>query len=328
MFTYKYNLGEIVYEIWTEKYRPQNFEDVVGQDNITERIAAFVDSKQIPHLLFAGPAGCGKSTIALIIAKKLFGKNWKQNFLESNASDERGINVIRSKVKDFARTKAIGDVPYKIIFLDEADALTADAQNALRRTMESYSNSCRFFLSCNYSSKIIEPLQSRCCVFRFKLISDDDIKKRLAYIIEQEKVDIDDAAINAICNLAEGDIRKAINLLQTASINTKKVTESSVYDVASIAEPKEIKEMLSLAINGKFLEAKKLLTDMLLKHGISGRDIIKQISEQVYALDISENIKVNIIEKVGEFEHRINQGGNEQIQLESMLAHISIMRSG
>jgi len=198
-----------MYEIWTEKYRPQEFNDVVGQDNITERINAFVDSKQIPHLLFAGPAGCGKSTIALIIAKKLFGKHWKQNFLESNASDERGINVIRSKVKDFARTKAIGNVPYKIIFLDEADALTADAQNALRRTMESYSNSCRFFLSCNYSSRIIEPLQSRCCVFRFKLVPDEDIKKRLAYIIEQEKVDIEDGAINAICKLSEGDIRKS-----------------------------------------------------------------------------------------------------------------------
>ncbi len=127
-----------MYEIWTEKYRPQTFEEVVGQDNITERISAFVDSKQIPHLLFAGPAGCGKSTISLIIAKKLFGKHWKQNFLESNASDERGIAIIRTKVKDFARTKSIGNIPYKIIFLDEADALTPEAQQALRRTMENY----------------------------------------------------------------------------------------------------------------------------------------------------------------------------------------------
>ncbi len=315
-----------MYEIWTEKYRPQDFEEVVGQDNIVERISAFVDSKQIPHLLFAGPAGCGKSTISLIIAKKLFGQQWKQNFLESNASDERGINIIRSKVKDFARTKAIGKVPYKIIFLDEADALTADAQNALRRTMESYSNSCRFFLSCNYSSKIIEPLQSRCCVFRFKTIPDDDIKKRLKAIIKQEKIDVDSKAIAAICNLSEGDIRKAINLLQTASINTKKVTEKSVYDVASIAEPKEIRNMMDLAIKGKFLQARKSLNDMLLKHGISGQDIIKQISAQIYDLDVSEKAKIQLIEKVGDFEHRINQGGNEQIQLESLLAQFSALK--
>jgi len=315
-----------MYEIWTEKYRPVEFEDVVGQDNIVERIQAFVDSKQIPHLLFAGPAGCGKSTISLIIAKKLFGKNWKQNFLESNASDERGINVIRSKVKDFARTKAMGVVPYKIIFLDEADALTADAQNALRRTMESYSNSCRFFLSCNYSSKIIEPLQSRCCVFRFTHIPEEEIKKRLAQIIEKEKVDIEPKAVDAICKLCEGDIRKAINLLQTASINTKKVTEKSVYDTSSIAEPKEIIKMMELSIEGKFLDARKILNDMLLKQGISGQDIIKQFSAQIYDLDINEKQKMQLVEKIGEFEHRINQGGNEQIQLESLLAHFSIIK--
>ncbi len=326
MFTYKYGIGEIMYEIWTEKYRPQNFEDVVGQDNITERIEAFADSKQIPHLLFAGPAGCGKSTISLIIAKKLFGKNWKQNFLESNASDERGISIIRSKIKDFARTKAIGNIPYKIIFLDEADALTADAQNALRRTMESYSNSCRFFLSCNYSSRIIEPLQSRCCVFRFKSVADEDIKKRLKYIIGEEKIDVDEGALEAICKLSEGDVRKSINLLQTASINVKSVTESSVYAVASIAEPKEIINMMNLAVGGNFIDAKKLLNDMLLKHGISGQDIIKQISIQIYNMKITEQNKMKLVEKIGNYEHRISQGGNEQIQLESMLAHFSLIK--
>ena len=144
--------------LWTERYRPEEFVDVVGQDHIVERIDAFVKSKQIPHLLFAGPAGCGKSTTALIIAKQLYGKNWKANFMEMNASDERGISIVRTKIKDFARIKPIGKVPFKVIFLDEADALTPDAQNALRRTMENYSNSCRFFMSCNFSSKIIEPI--------------------------------------------------------------------------------------------------------------------------------------------------------------------------
>ena len=157
-------------DIWTERYRPSTFEEVVGQQEIVKRVRSLVQSINIPHLLFAGPAGTGKSTLALIIVHELFGDTWKQNYLELNASDERGIDVVRQKVKDFARTKSLGNVPFKVIFLDEADALTREAQQALRRTMENYTNTCRFILSCNYSSQIIDPIQSRCVVFRFKLL--------------------------------------------------------------------------------------------------------------------------------------------------------------
>src|SRR3989338_4068626 len=143
--------------IWTEKYRPQKFSEIVGQKEIVSRISSFVEQKNMPHLLFAGPAGVGKSTLALVVAKTMFADRWKSNFLELNASDERGIDVVRIKVKDFARTKALGEDPFKIIFLDECDALTKEAQQALRRTMENYTKTCRFVLSCNYSSKIIEP---------------------------------------------------------------------------------------------------------------------------------------------------------------------------
>ena len=164
--------------IWTEKYRPRVFSDLVGQDDIVKRVSSLVGSFNIPHLLFAGPAGTGKSTMALIIVKELYGTKWTENYLELNASDERGINVVREKVKTFARTKALGNVPFKVIFLDEADALTPEAQQALRRTMENYSATCRFILSCNYSSKIIDPIQSRCAIFRFKLLEKKDIEKR------------------------------------------------------------------------------------------------------------------------------------------------------
>ena len=156
--------------IWTEKYRPNYFSNLVGQDEIVKRIQALTNSLNIPHLLFAGPPGTGKSTLALIIVKELYGNNWRENYLELNASDERGIQIVREKVKNFARTKSLGNVPFKIIFLDEADALTPEAQQALRRTMENYSSTCRFVLSCNYSSKIIDPIQSRCALFRFKLL--------------------------------------------------------------------------------------------------------------------------------------------------------------
>jgi len=149
-------------KVWTEKYRPQTFEDVKGQDDVISRLRAFTKGDSMPHLLFSGPAGVGKTTCALVIAKTMYGEHWRDNVLELNASDERGIDVVRTKVKDFARTMAIKDVPFKIIYLDEADHLTKEAQAALRRTMEDYSSGTRFILSCNYASKIISPIQSRC----------------------------------------------------------------------------------------------------------------------------------------------------------------------
>src|SRR3970040_1955365 len=177
-------------DIWTERYRPSKFEEVVGQHEIIKRIKSLVQAMNIPHLLFAGPAGTGKSTLALIVVKDLFKENWRENYLELNASDERGINVVREKVKNFARTKSIGNVPFKIIFLDEADALTPEAQQALRRTMENFSATCRFVLSCNYSSKIIDPIQSRCAIFRFKLMEKKDIEKIIRKIETYEKLQI------------------------------------------------------------------------------------------------------------------------------------------
>ncbi len=165
----------MVSEIWTEKYRPSRFDELVGQEHILKGVSALTNSMNIPHLLFAGPAGTGKSTLALIVVKELFGNTWRDNFLELNASDERGINIVREKVKNFARTKSLGNVPFKVIFLDEADALTPEAQQALRRTMENYASTCRFVMSCNYSSKIIDPIQSRCAVFRFKLLEKKDV---------------------------------------------------------------------------------------------------------------------------------------------------------
>ena len=173
--------------MWTEKYRPQDFSDIKGQAQIVEKVKAFVDQKNMPHLLFAGLAGTGKTSLALVIAKKLFGPGYRTNLLELNASDERGIDIIRNKVKDFARTRAIGDVPFKIIYLDESDALTKEAQQALRRTMENYTQTTRFILSCNYSSKIIDPIQSRCAVFRFRPLEKDDVKNIIEKIAKEEK---------------------------------------------------------------------------------------------------------------------------------------------
>jgi replication factor C small subunit len=314
-------------EIWTEKYRPSDFSEVVGQREIVKRIEAMVKSKNLPHLLFAGPAGTGKTTIALIIAKKLYGERWRENMLETNASDERGIDVIRHKIKDFARTKAIGDVPFKLILLDEADALTREAQQALRRTMENFAGTCRFILDCNYSSKIIEPIQSRCAVFRFKPLNREEIATYIERIAKKEKLEIEKGAIDAIYEISEGDARKAVNLLQSCASLGKKIKRENVYEVASFANPEEIKEILMLSLKGEFEKAKQKMIDTMLKHGLSGLDVIKEIEKYVWSLNIPDEIKVELVNKIGEYEFRIVEGSDEFLQIEALLAQIFLIGS-
>ena len=314
-----------MHSLWTEKYRPKEFEDVVGQEHIVASIKNFVEAKQVPHLLFAGPAGCGKSTLALIIARKLFGEFWRQNFLELNASDERGIAVVRIKIKDFARTRSV-NAPFKIIFLDEADALTSEAQNALRRTMETYSEGCRFIMGCNYSSKIIEPIQSRCAVFRFKSISPNEIVRRLKIISEKENLSADEAALESLAKISSGDIRRAINLLQAcASLSGGKISEEAVYKVALEVQPKEVLKMIRDAAAGNFLSARQQL-QKILSDGTDGSDLVKEVGRQILNGEFSEQQKAKLIERVGEFEWRIAQGGDPQVQLEAMLAQMAISK--
>ena len=310
----------MVSKIWTEKYRPKKFNEVQGQEEILKRIEALTNSLNIPHLLFAGPPGTGKSTVALIIVKELFEKNWGDNYLELNASDERGINVVREKVKNFARTKSIGNVPFKVIFLDEADALTPEAQQALRRTMENYSTTCRFVLSCNYSSKIIDPIQSRCAIFRFKLLEKKDIEKVLKKISDEENLTIDPDALEIIYEGSEGDCRRAINILQSTASISPSITGELVSTIISNAKPKDIKIVLDYAISGDFKQAREKLLDIMLKESIAGQDVIKAIQKEIWNLPVEPEIKVRLTEKTGEAEFRIVEGSDPFIQLEALLA--------
>ncbi|MEK6912615.1 MAG: replication factor C small subunit [Nanoarchaeota archaeon] len=307
-------------EIWTEKYRPDKFEDIVGQEDIIKKVKALVGSLNIPHLLFTGPAGTGKSTLALIIVKELFGESWKDNYLELNASDERGINIVREKVKNFARTKSFGNVPFKIIFLDEADALTPEAQQALRRTMENYSQTCRFILSCNYSSKIIDPIQSRCAMFRFKLLEKKDIEKIIRKIETAEKLQIKPESIEMIYEGSEGDCRRCINILQSTASVSPLINPDLVATIISSAKPKDILVVLDYAISGDFQKAREKLLDVMLKESISGQDVIKAIQKEIWNLPVEPELKVKLTEKTGETEFRIVEGSDPFIQLQSLLA--------
>jgi len=306
--------------IWTEKYRPHIFGELLGQDEIVKRVENLTKSLNIPHLLFAGPAGTGKSSLALIIVKNLFGESWKENYLELNASDTRGIDVVRQEVKNFARTKSLGSVPFKVIFLDEADALTREAQQALRRTMENYTNTCRFILSCNYSSKIIDPIQSRCAIFRFRLLERKDIFKKIKEIAEKEKLAIDEQAMISLYEASEGDCRRMINLLQSTASISPNITQELVNTIVSSAKPADIKIALEYALTGDFLKSREKLLDIMLRESISGQDVIKAVQKEIWNLPIENALKVKLTEKTGEIEFRLVEGSDEFIQLESLLA--------
>lgn len=312
-------------DLWVEKHRPQALAAVVGQEHAVSRLQAWVKAGSIPNLLFAGPAGTGKTTCALALAKELFGAHWRENFRETNASDERGIDVVRNQIKDFARTKPLNS-HFKIQFLDEADALTPEAQQALRRTMEQYASTTRFILSCNYSSKLIEPIQSRCAVFRFRALAAEELLPALERIAKAEKLKADTPALRAIADLAEGDLRRAINLLQ-ATAATGAVSSDAVYETAARAKPQEVKRMLEAAVAGDFPIARKALHQLLFLQGLAGQDLLRDIHRTLFDLDLPEPSKLRLLALVGEAEFRLTQGGSDDLQLEALLAQLAALRS-
>lgn len=314
-------------EIWVEKYRPMKLDDVFGQEETVERLKSYVRSRNLPHLLFTGPPGVGKTASAVSIARELFGEFWGENFTELNASDERGIDIVRNKIKTFAKTAPIGGASFKIIFLDEADALTNDAQSALRRTMEKYSGNCRFILSCNYSSKIIEPIQSRCAIYRFRSLTDDAIAKRVKFIADTEGLTITEDGLKALVYVAGGDMRKAVNSLQAAAFIQKDIDEETVYKITATARPEDVLDLIQTALAGEFKNAREKLNALVFEQGLSADDVMNQIYRALFKIDdLSDSEMIQLIDAVGEIDFRITEGANEKIQLEALIAHFALLR--
>lgn len=306
--------------IWIERYRPTRLADIVGQDEITERLISYVKGRSLPHLLFTGSAGIGKTTAAVALAREFFGDAWHINFREMNASDERGIDVVRNQIKQFARTSPLEGAEFKILFLDEADALTTDAQAALRRTMETYARGCRFILSCNYSSKIIDPIQSRCAIYRFRPLTPDAISKEIRRIAGLEGITITPLAIEAIVYIAQGDMRKAINALQGASIVSKSIDQEMVYAITSSARPDEIEELLGRVIEGDFEGAESVLLALMHTRGIAPAELLGQIYRALSGYTLDRELKVTLIGHLGETDFRLSEGASPDLQMEALLA--------
>ncbi len=306
--------------MWVEKYRPSKLSEIVNQTEIIGSLEALIkDPTDMPHLMFSGSAGVGKTTTALCIARQILGEYSKDYTLELNASDERGIGMVREKVKKFSRYAGMVDIPFKIIILDEADEMTSDAQTALRRIIEDTAKYCRFILIANNISKIIDPIQSRCATFKFTSIPEEDMINHLESIAKKEKVKTDKKGLKAIYDYSEGDLRHAINLMQaTASIG--EISEENVRSSAGLTKTSDVDDVLKMALSGKIIDAREKMIELIKVYGMSESDFLKYLNSAVFK---TKHEKISdILEVIAKYDYRILVGANPEIQLSALLAEL------
>ena len=308
--------------MWVEKYRPKKMTELVNQKEVVGSINSMLKNQsELPHLLFSGSAGVGKTTAALCLSSEILREHWRTYTLELNASDERGINMVRERVKKFSRFAGLDtEIPFKIIILDEADEMTSDAQTALRRIIEDTSKICRFILIANNLSKIIAPIQSRCVVFKFTRISDKEIISQLKFIAKQEKIKTDEKGLQTICDYTNGDLRHAINILQAAA-SSGDVTESIVKSVVGLTKTTDVQDVLKLALDGKISDSRDKMIELIKVYGMSESDFLKYINQA--AFNSKTNNLEGVLETIAKYDYRILVGANPEIQLSALLAELA-----
>lgn len=315
---------------WVEKYRPTSLADVAAHKDIIDTIDRLTGENRLPHLLLYGPPGTGKTSTILAVARKLYGAQYQNMILELNASDDRGIEVVRQQVQDFASTKSISFGPkvnVKLVILDEADAMTKEAQFALRRIIEKYTKSTRFCLICNYASKIIPALQSRCTRFRFAPLDPANVTERLRYVIQQESLDVTDGGLAAIVRLVNGDLRKALNILQSAQMASPHLTEEAVYLCTGNPMPKDIEQIAFWLLNEPFSTAYQKITQMKTSKGLALVDVVKELQPFVFSINMPSAVRVQLIDALADIEYRLAFGTNEKLQLGALLGAFTHART-
>ncbi|KAG4147700.1 hypothetical protein ERO13_D05G238900v2 [Gossypium hirsutum] len=315
---------------WVEKYRPQSLADVAAHRDIVDTIDRLTSENRLPHLLLYGPPGTGKTSTILAVARKLYGSQYRNMILELNASDDRGIDVVRQQIQDFASTQSFSfgaKSSVKLILLDEADAMTKDAQFALRRVIEKYTKNTRFALICNHVNKIIPALQSRCTRFRFAPLDPIHVTERLKHVIQAERLDVPDCGLAALVRLSNGDMRKALNILQSTHMASQKITEEAVYLCTGNPLPKDIEQISYWLLNESFAESFKRVSETKTRKGLALIDIVREVTMFVFKIKMPSDVRVQLINDLADIEYRLSFGCNDKLQLGSLIAIFTKARS-